>query len=258
VISIPPRPADFQFSEAKSPRLQIATYSDAARSCVVRGLTQKGLIHHAFTTNATRILQTQTIPLTEIPLSVHLETTTSTDQPGRLYARISLQITGVPVAILAAGYITTQTPLSWPEGAIRHPTDGPGHIYSFTGTSAGPGAEISEAVPVNTLWRIIGITYKLTTDAHVANRESIVIIHDGIADYVAFCRPTNTQAASLAKTYYWKHYNTVPATYNNAIAGQLPIPDRYISAQISTDTQNIQATDTYTEIFFQVEEWLSP
>jgi hypothetical protein len=258
MLVFPPRPEDFKFSEAKSPRLRIVSYSDAVRTIVVRGITKTGLIHDTYATTNTRTIQTRIIPLTEIPLTVHVETTTTATQRGQLYVQIVLEFAGVPAATLAADYITTASPLSWPGGQIRSSTDGPGAILFVAGTNQGAGADISDSVLDNTIWRIDAIVFTLTTDANIALREAIVTFADVSGNQITFARPTTTQAASLTRRYNFTVRNNVPAAFSTNIAGEIPDLRLANNDNISTVVQNLQAGDNITLIRFRVEQWLTP
>jgi hypothetical protein len=258
VISIPPRPADFQFSEAKSPRLHIISYSSVAANCIVRGLTQKGLIHYPFTTNALRTAENWYIPLTEIPLSVLVLTTTTGIQRGITYVQVYLEITGVPVTLLTADYITTAQPISWPDGNISAPTQGRGYIRTYQGTNPAAGDEITETCPTNSLWRIIAANYSLVTSADVGTRTSRLRILSALGADIFNGTPNDTQLASLTRNYWWYDMAAIPAAWGSNIFGQ--IPSLFITAggSIITDTDGIFPADNYGPPIITVEEWLNP
>jgi hypothetical protein len=229
-----------------------------AAACIVRGLTQKGLIHYPFTTNALRTAQDWYIPLTEIPLSVLVQTTTTGIQRGRTYVQVYLEITGVPVTLLTANYVTTGQPISWPDGNISAPTSGRGYIHTFAGTDPAANNEISEVVPTNTLWHLTAIQYQLDTDANIANRTSRLKISSETAVIMLFLEPNAVQAASVTRYYHWAPFLSVPAAFTEEIFGALPTLDLIAGAAIETLTDNFQAADDYGTPHFIVEEWIKP
>jgi hypothetical protein len=258
MISIPPRPADFQFAEAKSPRLRITTYSSAAFACTIRGLTQKGLIQTPFTTDGLRTAQNTYVQLTEIPLAVFIETSTAAVQRGRLYAQIFLEFAGVSSVLLAADYITTGQPASWPEGGIHSPTEGRGYLWTYIGTDPPATGEIEETVPNNTLWHIKGLTYQFLTSAVVANRTSRLALWSEYGDMVLITTPNAVQAAGNNMSYFWHPYLAVPAAFDVNIFGyHSPAYLRSVAA-ITTVTENMQAGDNYNAPEILIEEWLNP
>jgi hypothetical protein len=254
----PPTKAGFQFAEAKSPRLRIVTYSDAARACVVRGITQKGLIHFPLTTNALRTAENWDVPLTELPLAVTIETTTAATQRGQLYAAVYLQFAGVNSVLLISGYVTLGQRLSWPEGTPESPTAGRGALLEIAVADPGAGGDLLQTVPTNTIWRTRGLRCRFDTNATVADRELILLALDSTGGPMGFHRPTITQPASTTYYYHFQDYKTTPATYSLRIAS--PFQHYYLpaGASITSDIQNLKGGDAVTFIVLYVEQWLSP
>lgn len=254
----PPRPDEFKFSEAKSPRLRFVTYSDGTRTIILRGITKTGLLHHTFATNSNRTANTETIPITEIPLSITLNTTATGVQRGELYVQVFLEFANVPGALLTADYITTAQPLAWPVSNIHDSTHVGGSILNVGGSNPGAGNEIAEAVPTNTIWTLLGVRFLFTTDANVAAREPIIVVRNTNNDPIFFSRPTTTQAASLAIHHTHANYNVAPATYTTRMAATMPNIVLSKGADIITETTNIQAGDAFTSIRLTIIQSLSP
>jgi hypothetical protein len=229
-----------------------------AAACIVRGLTQKGLIHYPFTTNALRTAQDWYIPLTEIPLSVLVQTTTTGLQRGRTYIQVYLEITGVPVTLLTADYVTTGQPISWPDGNINSPTSGRGYIHTVLGANPAAGDEITDYVPSNTLWRLYAINYRLVTSAVVAVRTSYINLVNELGSDILYVEPNATQAQSLTRYYTFAPYLAIPAAFGTRIFGQLTPIDLLAGSTIQTVTLNIDPSDDYPAPTYQVEEWLTP
>lgn len=169
----------------------------------------------------------------------------------------SLAGSTVDILVLFAGYVTSSSFQSWPGGTLVHPIEGNGNIRSITGTVPAAGAEISEVVPTATRWRLIAFRYALTTAIAVANRESNLVIDDGVNTYITDTSGF-TEAASLTDTFSWMlGVQRLQALQSNVLT--LPLPPVLLPAghRIRTLTTNIQAADQYAAPQYIVEEWLS-
>jgi hypothetical protein len=258
MLVFPPKPGEFKFDEAKSPRLQIISYSDAVRNITIRGITRTGQIHDAYNSTGDRLIQTRTIALTEIPLSIHVETTTASVQRGRLFVRVVLQMAGVPSLTLAAHYVTTAAALAWPGGTIEDPTSGRGYIHTVETNAPAAGAEVVITVPVGELWHVTGHKFELATDANVGTRQQYILMQNTTPVPIFYNKANATQAQSLTRQYYWYQFTTVPTAFDTNIFGHVPPMDLIATQTIETFTSAIEATDTYGASFSQVESWLNP
>jgi hypothetical protein len=258
MLIFPPRPQDFKFPEAKSPRLRIISYSDAARTIVVRGVTQTGVIHDTYATTADRLIQTRDISLTQIPLSVHVSTTNTNAKRGRLYVQLQLQFATDPTLTLAADYVSFNTPLTWPGGNIINPTTLQGHIISFSLPAPAVGAEWLHTVEANTLVLIRSLSYRFVTDATVATRTSDLLINNAAGVLVRTVRPNATQAASLTRNYFLTPEPIVQAAFGANIFGTHYPIHLPTSGNLTTSTTSIQAGDQYTDVVLELEQWLNP
>ena len=258
MLIFPPRPEDFKFAEAKSPRLRIVSYSDMPSTIIVRGLTKTGLIHDTFSATADRLPQTRIIALTEIPLSILIETPPPDYQGGQLYAQAYLEVANVPAVMIAAGYITGGSPLSWPGSPIQLPTDGPGATIDYLTPVPTAGNDFMIAVPINTLIMLTLVKFDFTTSATVATRECVIRLNQADGIPFSFSRPTTTQPASTTKKYVFSNYNILPATIQDWISGPLvPIFLRYQEG-LHSSVEAIQAGDTFDNIYIRYQQWLDP
>ena len=258
MLIFPPHPGDFKFAEAKSPRLRIIYFSDEIRKIIVRGLTKTGLIHHAFDTDNSRTPQTQTIPITEIPLTLHVESPYYTAHRGSLFVQIVIEFAGVPATTLAADYITTHTPLSWPGSGINAPTSGRGYLHEREVDDPPVSEDLATFPPTNTLWHITGVRFMLTTSATVATRIPRIWIVGPSGQVTYSTSPTSGQPASTSFHYIFAPYNNIPAAYGAYIHGEFTPTYMTLSHQLQTSTTGIQVNDQFSLIKFQVEQWLNP
>lgn len=161
-----------------------------------------------------------------------------------------------PLGVLVQGYVTDTYRRGYPGSPIELSSEGPGLLRSIAGTNPAPGVEISETVPTNARWRVIGVRFTLTTDATVANRLPVLTIDDGATVY--FTMPAfAVQAASLGVTY-----QAAPLGFSLAVSGQqcLSLPsDGFVlqgGHRIRTVTTAIVAGDDYSAPQLYVEEWI--
>ena len=258
MLIFPPRPEDFKFAEAKSPRLRIVSYSDMPSRIIVRGLTKTGLIHDTFLATANRLPQTRIIALTEIPLTILIETPPPDYQGGQLYVQAYLEVANVPAVMMAAGYVTGGSPLSWPGSPIQLPTDGPGVTIDKLSPVPAAGNDFTFSVPINTLIMLTLVKFDFTTSADVADRECVIRLNqqDGIP--FSFSRPTTIQPANTEKKYVFSNYNVLPATIQDWIAGPLvPIFLRYEEG-LHSSVANMQVLDEFSNIYIRYQQWLDP
>jgi hypothetical protein len=192
-------------------------------------------------------------------LSVTATTITTTPRAGS-FVRVSL-IKGWPVSpvvgeILMAGYVGTLPWLSWPPGVLREQGDGRGLIREISGTIPAAGAEISEAVPSNARWHVMGFLYQLVTSAAVANRVSQLCINPG-GGSVIVASPAVVQAASTTVSYSWAEGIANSAVNPLLLSGALPENVTILGGgSIQTRTQGIQPGDQYSAVLYMVEEWI--
>lgn len=156
---------------------------------------------------------------------------------------------------LTADYVVSGVALGWPGAPLRSSVEGPGIIRQFTGTNPGAGAEILEAVPTGARWRLLGMRFKLVTDANVVVRVVRMTIDDG-ANVIVVSGPSTTQSENIAFDYHVSRSTVIP---NNAA-------DRFINMaadifmmagfRIRTSTGGIQAGDIFSEVQLLVEEWI--
>lgn len=174
----------------------------------------------------------------------------------RIYLLRSKAAGAQNAAILFGDYITITGQGAFPIGRIADSVEGPGNIRSITGTTPAAGAEINEVVPANTRWRLLAFRYTLTTAVAAANRETSLVIDDGVNPYVndsaAF-----TQIASLVFIYsYELGLQRQAALQSNLITLGSPAVILPPGHRIRTLTANIQAADQYSAPQYVVEELL--
>jgi hypothetical protein len=179
---------------------------------------------------------------------------------GQLWVAVGLRRSAVSAAdewaVLLADYLVPGYFPSWPVGRIVHPAEGPGMIRSITGTDPAAGVEISETVPTNARWRVLGVRYALVTDANVATRTSHLIFDDGAAE-VAKMTPEGNQVASVTVQYTYAHGARSGSIPSTGYLSMLPVTSLLSEGwRIRTSTTNMQVGDNYGAPQLWVEEWI--
>jgi len=242
--------------------LQIESWSNSARTLLIRGSTPGGPFAEQHVTNADRSLATDTYELHGIPTRVQISPDTAPVRRGECYVRVTLMIDGEPVQRLASAYLTDSKTLSWPPGQYESSTEGPGLIRSILGTDPAATVMITEVVPTNARWKLLGAHFRLTTDANAANRW-VSLRHDDGAARLREVIIGTAHVASEVRDYmfmagfsieYWDRYQA-------GIDGQSasPLPPDFIMFQghrLVTTLGNPQAADDFGAPRLTVEEWI--
>lgn len=160
------------------------------------------------------------------------------------------------LATILSGYVTANSPRTYPNDVVQRSVDGRGTFRSILGTVPAAGAEIVETVPANTRWVLTAFAFQLVTSAAVANRTPILTIDDG-ANILWETADNAAVAASTTK----KYRGGAGIALNTAQANDvdLPLPESLVlaaGARIRTVTGLLQAGDQYAAPVYNVEEWL--
>lgn len=193
-------------------------------------------------------------------MSLTVTHTGGNPQRGQLFVQVGLDI-GVrsfdePVMVLVSDYLTAANVLGWPRGYLRSSAEGQGFLRSITGTDPAAGVEISETVPTNARWRLLGFRAPLVTSATVATRRVHLLIDDGTTTLLDLASGTS-QAASLTRNYN-SNLTGLPSIVDSEIFIQFP-HDSILLAQgfrLRTSTTLFQAGDNWGAPQMWVEEWI--
>jgi|GEM_PF-1422374 len=181
---------------------------------------------------------------------------------GETYFRLSL-VRGAAVpnsafvlALLAAGFVTSRTPLTWPGNMLKTPLEAPGRLRSIVGTDPAAGVEILETVPAGVRWELLAVWFQLVTDATVASRAPVLIIDDGVNTIVQ-ARDSTAQTATRTDQYTAGPGMSAPTP--GGFQHYIPIPIGLVlqsSYRVRTSTFAFQAGDDYGAPTLYVREWL--
>lgn len=245
------------FAEGKNLRLVIEAWSNAARTVQVSGISKNSIISGGLVTNADRSVATANVRIGEFPIFLAVRTTATSVRRGELYVRVSLQAAETRIAVLAAGYVTDERGLSFPNGKIESSVEGPGLIRSILGTDPAAGVEISETVPTNARWRLLAIRFTFVTDATAATRAVTLVMTHGASNEIN-AHNGGTQTASVTQNYNFA--NGYPLnTLGTSGMSLAVLPTRLLLPQagtITTVTTALQAGDNFSAPSLLVEEWI--
>jgi hypothetical protein len=195
-------------------------------------------------------------------LSASLTCTSATER-GKTFASLSFTrgLTSTApfvnnMALLCAGYITTDQPNGWPNGIVENANSGNGAPLSINVTDPAAGANIAWNTGHTSLIRIHSLKFRLNTSAAVANRQ-ITAVFGG--QWQLFVPAVASQVASTNQQYYFLPHVQPYTGADGSIV--LPLPDTNLwdgstGNPFLTQTGSLQAGDQYTGLTIGFEEWL--
>lgn len=134
-----------------------------------------------------------------------------------------------------------------------------GDLVTYTGSNPAAGAEWSETVPTNKVWRIQAIRAQLVTSADVADRRVGVTLTDVASGNVVWKGyDESVQAASVTHNYNIapQHSQAVRDVEHTtplpAVSGGVFLPAGFV---IASSTINLQSADNWAAPVFTVEEF---
>ncbi len=179
---------------------------------------------------------------------------------GQVLAQLSLTRTPTSGLLIHYGmgqdYITRAGVINWPFSRIITGVEGPGIPVSVLGTTPAAGAEFTQTVPTNARWRLHTIRALFTASATVANRTTVIRITDGvnliasIAQGVTF---TANQQAAQSWVGGYSLRDSAAGEYVNPLAFPVDLLPGWI---VGSATLGLQAGDQWSQLRFDVEEWL--
>ena len=238
-------------------QLQIESWSNAARTLLVRGATDGGPFAEQHVTNADKSRATDTFELHGRPTKLQISPSTAPVRRGECYVRATLLLDGEPVHRLSSGYLTDSKTLSWPEGVFEGFTEGPGLIRLLTGTNPAAGAEISETVPTNARWLIRTFRANLVADGNASNRFGQIMLDDGATPWWYSHIHVTAQVAGETRAYHFGlEMEHIDVGGGNIYQGAIPpftLPGGW---RIRSNTGGLLAGDEWAAPYLVIEEWI--
>ena len=169
---------------------------------------------------------------------------------GQTYVQLDIQNTAGDLIkeVLIQAYLTFTRDL--PLGISESPLEGMGFIRSITGTNPAGGAEITETVPTNAIWRFIG--FEAVCAVGTADFSPALVIDDGTTNLVEITMGTLTGAASETVV------GAAGFAARDNVRIHFPLPSNVplLSEGYRIRTSNITADDDWAAPQLWVEEWL--
>jgi len=248
----------FTFGEAKLPRLRVIVHSSKSIELRLRGFTRYGLFYQDYRTKAGRTVESFSVRLPDLPLSLRIHTPDVPVRHGQCYIYVDLLLGGSLVQTLTAGYIESSRPIAWPPGSWESEVGGKGYLRVIYGTDPAAGNEICETVPTNARWQILGVKCWLLTSADIADRQVRLILDDGEkAIFESLTAPVQT--ASQIRTYMFCAGMDSETSFDAKDQIRIGLPRRpilYEGYRIRTGTINLQSADDWGLPILWVEEWI--
>lgn len=250
--------ANIAWIKGKQLDLFIESFSNAARTVEIRGLTKNEQIIADHVTNADVSLATQTVSITDIPLFLTARTVETSVSRGETYVKVSLRVNQTVVALLFSDYVTDAGAPVFPSGKVESSVNGTGLIRLITGTNPAADTEISEAVPTGALWRLLMFSATLVADANAANRAVSLRFSDGTTEFIILTNDEN-QLANETRAYHWFVGSRTTASIGGVVNSEIPrkllLPAGFT---IDTFTVSRQVGDNWSAPQFLIEEWIQP
>ena len=133
--------------------------------------------------------------------------------------------------------------------------DGPGTIQPTRGTNPAVGAEISETVPANTIWRLLSLEAALTTDGTGTPRVKVIIGDGSYSHYTGISE--TTQPVSVTETYVIGPVGMSRASVDGVHFIPLP-PGLLFAAGHEIKTLGIDSGDDWAAPSWIVGAWHDP
>lgn len=157
---------------------------------------------------------------------------------------------------LFADYATANYPVGWPNGRTLNFIEGPGWKHSLQVTNPLAGVDWTLTLGPNQRLRIESLNAVFTAAVAIANRQVQLIVDDGVNVVGVFPAASNIVASTISNVTVTAGSVNTPIITTDVL---IPIPQPLILQpgwRLRTTTAGIQAADTWTAIWLNLEEWL--
>lgn len=233
-------------------RLQVRSVN--ATNLRLSGITKDGFFSFRFAAGSAGSTQEQDFRISDIPIYLTVDDEGATLEQGETWANVKLLINSDVSYNLCSGLITRFQGISYPISSISLARPGQGKIDTQSSANPAAGAQISDTVDSNQIWRIIGGSFTLVTGATAAARQvHLEFVTSGGAQIS--CLASTTQADSLTRLYSFGAWGVLPvASEDNDIL--IPIPPNIILTEgdtIRTTLTNGIASDDFSAMTMTFE-----
>lgn len=158
--------------------------------------------------------------------------------------------------LFISDYVDINASTSYPGSTIHHYLEGPGQLHSLQVTNPAAGADWTLTCANKQRLRIDSFAAVFVASATVASRNIQIIVDDGANLMWADDTPTTVAAGAtvnLTVTQTNIPTGVVASILHCVIPPALALASGW---RLRSSTQNIQVGDQWSNIFFNVEEWL--
>ncbi|MCI0619650.1 hypothetical protein L0Y40_01275 [Candidatus Wolfebacteria bacterium] len=238
--------------------LEVQIYSKTTFDMKISGTTREAPFTFTIDHTNDGVLNERVLGMTDIPIMLSVYYEQETGSAANTWVNVYLRANETRVAKLIGGYVGGFVSLTWPGSRMLSNLDGNAEVSILATANPAAGAEVSQNVLTNEVWKIRGVSLVLTTDANVANRRvHLKLSVFGVPLWEVESGYDHT--ASTARTYHFMEIENIPNANNDddvfvAIPKGRFVGDGYT---LETDILNLQATDqisdfnTLYEQFFQ-------
>ncbi len=247
------------FEHAAVLSLRIRSQLPGTITLQIRGYTKEGQFAFKHTTNSDSTPKTETFRIPDVPIMVNVIDISDNVNQGGGYITLDLLINDDRVHQLCSGFVYGGKSISFPNATTLDSAPGYGAINFASQSSPAAGANMAISVPAFEIWKIHIVTFRLVTDANVANRRVHLRFIPTLGAIIEALTEVD-QPASLTRNYTFAKYGYLPSTNNNTeIIAPLP-HELFVTPEgtINTAILNIQAGDQISNIKIMYERFYSP
>ncbi len=218
----------------------------SGESMQLRGFTKDGPFTFTFLPDGTNAVQTFRFQISDIPIHVSVSNAGTTSEDVYAYAAVYLGVDTNRLTLLAQGTCGGMFGVAWPQSLPQNSMQSDGVVLTVNGTNPAAGAEVSDVVPDNQVWELLGIDLFLDTDANAADRTCRLDIQFEGQIYITRIAGATMQANEEHSLEFIPGGTTQTTVANETQEIALP-PKLFLPAGtvIATTTTNIQVGDNY-------------
>jgi hypothetical protein len=249
-----------KFGSTAALSLEVAVWTFFNGPFFLSGITREGLVGFSFEPAGNGSQETFTFNVVDVPVNLVCHVGTQTLLRGDMWVVIYLRVNGQRVAKMMSGFVSTQTPLSWPQTSGEEPQAGRGSITSNEYGTHAAGAELSYTKGDNSIFRVRALNFTLVTDANAANRRVHLLIKDTSgSDMYRFFSSVDHPASTTKQYFFIPGADPKDEEDNGKVIIGIPYdilihPDMVIA----TVTTNRQAGDDFSGMRMQSDAFFTP
>ena len=233
--------------------------AQSTQAIVLTGLTKAGIFTYRIVPVDVGNLETFTFGIPDIPIILSITIPPVGDPTAVNFVTAYLGINTNRIALLCQGTVSAYFGISWPNQHPPTAAQSQGEVARVTGINQAAGDEISDTVPTNQTWELLGILFTLVASSDAASRTVSIQIAQDLP--LRFIRAAGTaQTASQTISYSFIPGGTTGVTVANN-AQEVAIPTGIIlppEATIISATTNLQAGDNFGAPIYVVRRIYHP